>query len=74
MTTNQVEWNTNPCEVNIILIYSYLNQNADKAMKATWGAVSNKIYNTSKNTSSLDALNTNLPKKVKHLIGIGQGF
>ena len=74
MTTNQVEWNTNPCEVNIILIYSYLNQNADKSMKATWGAVSNKIYNTSKNTSSPDALNTNLPKKVKHLIGIGQRF
>ena len=48
MTTNQVEWNTNPCEVNIILIYSYLNQNADKSVKATWGAFSNKIYDTSK--------------------------
>ena len=48
MTTNQVERNTNPCEVSIILIYSYLNQNADKSVKATWGAVSNKIYNKSK--------------------------
>ena len=40
-------------------------------MKATCGAVSNNIYITTKNTSSLDALNTILPKKVRHLIGIG---